>query len=668
MKLILCEKDRQAQRIAEALNASETFDEQYPSVPLFTNNDILITSLKGHLWNLTLSRKKLLYMSDNAQQQLPDLNTTYQESKRNNDRISLLHQLAAKKWDDIIIATDHDREGALIGYEALEHAFSITNLNQVKRAHFTSLESSEIIESFNNLVSFEKDRGFVEAGYCRSFLDAIWGINLTQYIQTLYRKAVILGLDGDMDLFRKLPLATLSSGRVQSPTLALINQKTTFASEPEWHIPDTDRHEGHSRVFTQVHLDINHELLHLCTLEGNLNGITKATLTDVNEAQVTIDCRKTPFNTDKIIKFLAEKYGINPTQALWFLETLYTEGYITYPRTDSEKIPLEQDRIDKILTGIKSVYDITDKFLGTMPNEGEKEDEAHIAIIPTTKCNKDTVMFLKLSNPTNYVILDEIIKRFIMCFGNPTLKEITEYNFELEDEDSIHKYTLTATTSVKFGEWANSDVLEAVKHQVTIENYSILDEIWEQADDGVVEFETQTSVYERQRVVPRRYFFDHEFINEGNVVEEMSNQGLGTKATRPGIYGMLSERKYITTTPNMVLTTRIGNTILEFLTKHCPRLASRKLTAELESDLNDVVKGYKTKEEVLEKGKRWLCDIFDELFEKEDQIVRDILDGIPRCDRCGNIMVFKHYRGNTNSIFLGCVGYETENCNSIMSV
>jgi len=669
MKLILCEKDRQAQRIAEALGASETFNEQYPSVPIFTNDEIVITSLKGHLWNLTLPRKKLLYVDGNAQQQLPDLNTVYKENKKDDDRINLLRQLAAKEWKDIIIATDHDREGALIGSEALEHAFGITDLNKVKRAHFTSLESSEIIESFSNLVSFEEDRGFVEAGYCRSFLDAIWGINLTQYIQTLYRKAVIQGLNYDMKLFRKLPLATLSGGRVQSPTLSLINKHTTLAPGPSWHIPETEKesHDRQPQTFTQIHLHLDTGLFHLCTLGGDKSGIDKAMLVEVNETQKSIDCRKEPFNTDKIITFLAEKYGINPTQALWFLETLYTEGYITYPRTDSEKIPLEQERIDNILSNLSSIYDIASTLTGTRPREGQHEDEAHIAIIPTVKCTKDSLDNLKFSNPTNYVILDEIIKRFIMGFGKPTVKELKTYEFELEDEDTTHTFTSEAVTRVKFGEWANSDFLESIKHKVTIEDRTELDRMWEQSD-GLLELEVSTSVYERQRLIPRRYFFDHEFIKEGSVVEEMSKQGLGTKATRPGIYGMLSDRKYITATPNMVLTTRIGNTILEFLAKHCPKLAHRRLTAELEQDLDSIVKETKSKEEVLEKGKNWLREIFDELFQKEDLIVQDILDNMPRCDRCGNIMVFKHYRGGTDSIFLGCVGYELENCNSIMSV
>ena len=111
----------------------------------------------------------------------------------------------AKKADSIVIATDFDREGELIGADALSCIQQVNPDAPVSRARYSSFTKAEITHAFQNLV--EMDMDLASAGASRQDIDLIWGAVLTRYL-TLVRFAGY----GNVR----------SSGRVQTPTLALV--------------------------------------------------------------------------------------------------------------------------------------------------------------------------------------------------------------------------------------------------------------------------------------------------------------------------------------------------------------------------------------------------------------------------------------------------------------
>ena len=120
----------------------------------------------------------------------------------------------AKKADSIVIATDFDREGELIGSDALSCIQEVNPTAPVSRARYSAFTKEEITHAFSNLV--ELDTNLASAGASRQDIDLIWGAVLTRYL-TLVKFAGY----GNVR----------SSGRVQTPTLALI---VASASASAW--------------------------------------------------------------------------------------------------------------------------------------------------------------------------------------------------------------------------------------------------------------------------------------------------------------------------------------------------------------------------------------------------------------------------------------------------
>ena len=139
---------------------------------------------------------------------------------KEKDIIRSLKNLA-KKADSVIIATDFDREGELIGSDALSCIQEVNSTAPVSRARYSAFTKEEIAHAFGNLV--ELDDNLAQAGASRQDIDLIWGAVLTRYL-TLVKFAGF----GNVR----------SSGRVQTPTLALIvareRERLAFVPEDYW--------------------------------------------------------------------------------------------------------------------------------------------------------------------------------------------------------------------------------------------------------------------------------------------------------------------------------------------------------------------------------------------------------------------------------------------------
>ena len=124
----------------------------------------------------------------------------------------------AKKSDSVIIATDFDREGELIGSDALNKVREVAPDLPVARAQYSSFTKAEITQAFDNLVSL--DQNLADAGESRQHIDLIWGAVLTRYLT--------LAKFGGFGNVR-------SAGRVQTPTLALVveRERERMAFVPE---------------------------------------------------------------------------------------------------------------------------------------------------------------------------------------------------------------------------------------------------------------------------------------------------------------------------------------------------------------------------------------------------------------------------------------------------
>ena len=128
-----------------------------------------------------------------------------------------------KEADHITIATDYDREGELIGVEALKIVQEAHPGLKADRVRYSAIVKDEILKAFQN--SGKVDFDLAASGEARQIIDLVWGAALTRYISLTSGR---LGKE------------FLSVGRVQSPTLALIVDREreiqAFESQPYWEI------------------------------------------------------------------------------------------------------------------------------------------------------------------------------------------------------------------------------------------------------------------------------------------------------------------------------------------------------------------------------------------------------------------------------------------------
>ena len=226
----------------------------------------------------------------------------------------------AKKSDSVIIATDFDREGELIGSDALNKVREVAPDLPVARAQYSSFTKAEITQAFDNLVSL--DQNLADAGESRQHIDLIWGAVLTRYLT--------LAKFGGFGNVR-------SAGRVQTPTLALVvereRERMAFVPEDYWQIRGMGAAQGAAE---DDRFKIAHKTARFTdkdaaeTAYGHVDGATTATV-----AAVTKRSRKqqppTPFATTSL-QAAAAAEGISPARTMRIAESLYMAGLISYHR------------------------------------------------------------------------------------------------------------------------------------------------------------------------------------------------------------------------------------------------------------------------------------------------------------------------------------------------
>ena len=220
-KLIITEKANAARRIATILSDGKSHSASAGGVTSLTfstgTDDYNVVSLRGHIMELDYPEE---YGDWRATSPVDLVNAPQIKTVRVKSILSKIIELS-RDADEIIIATDYDREGELIGMETVKAAG--VDMTKVKRAKFSALTKGEIENAFGNLV--EPDERLANAAEARQVVDLSWGAVLTRLI------SLSAGQVGKN---------FMSVGRVQSPTLKLLVDKNeeieNFVPQSYWEI------------------------------------------------------------------------------------------------------------------------------------------------------------------------------------------------------------------------------------------------------------------------------------------------------------------------------------------------------------------------------------------------------------------------------------------------
>ena len=339
MRLIVTEKNNSAKKIADILSGGEAKADAVYKVPFYTWSDAdgeqMTIGLKGHVMSPSFPEGLLELAADRSARS--DRRRAHQGADRQERRQG--DAQGRKGSDAIVIATDYDREGELIGLEALEQILDanpaavdgsksapartlLASRPPIKRARYSALTKEEIERAFAELDDLSYELAY--AGATRQDIDLIWGATLT--------RAVSLAT-------RRFGSNFLSVGRVQSPTLALIVERElerrAHVPKPYWEVFARFKHPD--GAFEAHHA--TDKFWEKAEAEAALAGHQEPRGRQGGDLPALQRKPPTPFNTTAFTTEASNRLGITPKRAMQLAEDLYMDGFISYPRTDNTVYP-----------------------------------------------------------------------------------------------------------------------------------------------------------------------------------------------------------------------------------------------------------------------------------------------------------------------------------------
>ena len=619
MRLIISEKANAAKKIAQFLAEGPVKDGKHRSVPHHTfqwkGEECVSVGLKGHVLNPEYPEEY-----SNWQKVEPSSLIDAEIRKSVSEKgVAEAVRALSKKADAVIIATDFDREGELIGVEALSLAFEANPklMDNVQRARFSALTKGEVTRAFDELV--EVSRELAAAGEARQDIDLIWGATLTRWVSRATKR---------------YGSAFLSVGRVQSPTLVLISERErerrAFTPEPYWEI---EANLQNGEAFTARHAAGRFKEEEAA--KAAYKSLTEtARVTEVKEKSATRPA-PIPFNTTGFLT-AAANIGISPSRAARLAEDLYTDGYISYPRTDNTVYPSSLE-MREVLGQLKRVEDVgqhVERLLKSeklSPTRGKKETTDHPPIYPTGYASR------KALRDDQWKIYQLVVRRFLATLSSPAK-------------------TLRTTVRLESG----GEPLVAGGTVVTEEGWLAVYPYGRRADEEIPKLSegqevrvTGTELFSKETQPPGRY-------GQGRLLRVMEDLGLGTKATRPSIIQNLYDRGYVHDDP--LVPTETGMAVAQALKDFASEIATHEMTSELERSMDEISEGRISKDSVVDRSRDVLREVYDHLESSQEEFADIVWSGIREdsvlgpCKKCGENLTIRRAK-KSGKRFAGCSGY-----------
>ncbi|MGC8515892.1 MAG: DNA topoisomerase I [Thermoplasmata archaeon] len=552
------------------------------------DDDYALVSLSGHVVELDFPKE----MNDWSSVDLNKL--IFAEINKNLKNKTVGNTLLefGSRESEFIIATDYDREGELIGTEALELAGFRRDpqSNRIRRAKFSTLTREEIESAFANLIDVDYD--LADSAGAREEVDLIWGAVLTRFFSVSTKR---LGKD------------FLSVGRVQTPTLALIvereNEITAFKQETFWKIIITFNKGGHFQgIYEKTQLFDKKEADAVFSAVNGQPGLTKSF-----EKSVQRIPKPPPFNTTEFLRE-ASRIGVNPARAMSIAESLYVKGYISYPRTDNT-VYQRSISLSGVLKKLQKgeFKDDVEKVLAQdsiRPSRGRTEATDHPPIYPVAVPKGADL------KGDFHKIYELIVRRFLATLYRDGQREVRKatiqvagYNFISEGSKIIDEGWLSLYPYRKVSESYHPDLVEGEEVKAIK---------WEMQEDHTKP--------------PPRY-------DAASLLKLMESLRLGTKSTRHEIIQKLQDRGFIQGNP--VRPTHLGIGFIQAIKLINSPISKPEMTAKLEEDMDRITKKEISKQAVVNESREMLSNVLKDFITNKQRIVEVINSSARKGDTVG---------------------------------
>jgi DNA topoisomerase-1 len=562
----------------------------------------------------------------------------YQVIDRNARHVDAIAK-ALRKADNLILATDPDREGEAISwhlYELLRERGALKN-KETHRVVFHEITKRAINEAVDHPRKLSTD--LVNAQQARRALDYLVGFNLSPLLWKKVRRG-------------------LSAGRVQSPALRMIVEREEeiekFKPREYWTIEaDLEKdQQSFTAKLTQLHgkklgqFSIGKED-QARAAEQELRQAARGTLivSSIEKKQ-----RKrnpaAPFTTSTLQQEASRKLGFTTRRTMSVAQQLYegidigegAVGLITYMRTDS--VSLAGEALDELRDLISHRYgnDKLPAHARHFKTKAKNAQEAHEAIRPTSARNVPDEIKASLS-ADQYKLYDLIWKRTVAC-------------------QMIHATIHTVGVDFAVG---NGNVLRATGSTVVEPGFMT---VYEEGIDDARKAGPEESrlpplgegdAVKLLKLRPEQHFTEPPpRYSEASLVKALEEYGIGRPSTYATIISTLQQREYVTLEKKRFQPTDVGRIVSKFLTNHFTRYVDYDFTARLEDELDEVSRGERGWIPLMEefwRPFRHLVKDKEESVSRSDVTTEAIDEQCPKCGKQLNIRLGRRGR------FIGCSGF-----------
>jgi len=566
------------------------------TIEKYLGKGYVVKASVGHVRDLPKSNKNAI---DIASGFVPKY-----EVVKNKEIVIKELSMLVKKSDEVILATDPDREGEAIAW----HLFEVLNLPKTKtrRIAFNEITQEAVQEAVAH--PREINQNLRRAQEARRVLDRLVGYDLSGLIW----KKVRYGL---------------SAGRVQSPALRIVMEREreirAFVSERFWIIRAQMSHG--KDVFEM-----------LCTEEPRDEREVDRIIDEAKKHSWFItDIKETeqkrspylPFTTSTLQQAASTRLGFSPSRTMAIAQKLYEAGHITYMRTDSPNL-------SKVALGLlKNAVEknFGKEFLETKNFKAKSKNaqEAHEAIRPT-RPEKSTAGTTDEQKKLYRLIWTRAVASQMKSAVVAKTKVLANISGATIPDFAVRG------SRIVFDGWLKAD---PVARSEDIE----LPKIKKGAEVRMSLIESE----EKHTTPPNRY-------TEAGLIKELEKSGIGRPSTYASIMKNLVDRGYVEKQGKTLMPTDTGDVVSTFLEKNFERYISNSFTAEMEDELDDIALG---KREYAKTLTDFYTKFSDEVKSKESVDKLTNLGEAPKeflCPLCGSLMEYKLGRGGR---FMSCTKY-----------
>jgi len=486
---------------------------------------------------------------------------------------------ALKDTDEIILATDPDREGEAIAWHVSDllktkHAKKIEG-KDIKRAVFYEIGK----EAVNEAVAKPRDiaMDLVLAQQTRSALDYHFGFSLSPL------------------LWRLFPSNNHSAGRVQSPALRMIVEREkeieAFIPQEYWTLGALLKKED--AIETRLIVYENEPVKKFTfsskdfvdsvatKLEAGCKNGAKAASIAIKQIKRK---PKSPFRTSVLMQQASAKFGFNPKETMKCAQSLFAgkdggDGLITYIRTDS--IEIDAAKLPIIQQKIVALYG--EEFLERRKFKNKKEvinvQEAHGAITPTDINLLPSTLKTRLSE-NEFKLYSLIWERTMASQMKDAVFERTTIEFVPNNSPDLALFSFSDQQLLFPG------YLLATKEEVRNNKPPDIKE------GDVVDFLNLTKEQHFTDPPPR--------YNDASMIKTLEEKGIGRPSTYAGILSRLVEREYIISKQKRYEPSDMGRLVSNFLNTSFTDYINDEFTSKMEDDLDAISNGSKSKKEILD--------------------------------------------------------------------